>query len=167
VGVSACLLGERVRYDGGHKQNDVLTDLLSPQVDWIPVCPEVEVGMGTPRPPLHLLEEGGRVRLVTTSTGDDHTERMARWLEQRLEQLAAEELSGYVLKKNSPSCGPDGVKIFDISGAETAVGSGLFAAGLRRRFPDLPVEDEARLADPDVRRRFIERVIAYSQQHYR
>ena len=167
MGVSTCLLGERVRYDGGHKQNDVLTDLLSPLVDWIPVCPEVEVGMGTPRPPLHLLEDGGRVRLVTTSTGEDHTERMERWLEQRLEQLAAEELSGYVLKKNSPSCGPDGVKVFDISGAQTGVGSGLFASGLRRRFPDLPVEDEARLADPDVRRRFIERVIAYSQQHYR
>jgi uncharacterized protein YbbK (DUF523 family) len=163
VGISACLLGDNVRYDGSHKRNAFLVEILSQQVDWVRVCPEVEVGMSIPRETLHLVRENGLRRLETTVTGTDYTAAMEEWAARRLEELAREHLSGYVLKKNSPSCGPAGVAIYSSSGARIDEGPGIFAEALIRRFPGLPIEDEARLARPDVRESFVRRVLEYWQ----
>jgi uncharacterized protein YbbK (DUF523 family) len=164
VGISACLLGDEVRHDGGHKRNGFLVDVLGPQVDWVRVCPEVEVGMGTPRETLRLVRAGDRVRMVTTRTAVDYTGTMAAWARRRAEALAGQDLSGYVLKKDSPSCGMDGVAIYDARGAPAGKGRGLFAEELMRRFPDLPIEDEGRLANPRVREDFVQRVFAHWRQ---
>lgn len=160
VGISSCLLGEAVRYDGGHKRDGFLADELGRLVEWVPVCPEVEMGLGVPRPPMQLVRIGGATRLVTPSTGADHTAAMGGWAARRLEELAPAELCGYVLKSRSPSCGLDGVALFDQRGEPEAEGRGLFAAALVARFPELPVEDEVGLADPARRARFTERVLA-------
>ncbi len=137
--------------------------MLAPHVEWVPVCPEVEVGMGTPREALRLVRSGTEIRMVTVRTGVDHTEAMARWSASRLEQVAHEDLSGYVLKKDSPSCGMERVKVYGTGpGAMPERGGrGLFAAALLARFPSLPVEEEGRLSDPRLRENFIERVFAY------
>ena len=165
IGISACLLGQEVRFDGGHKRDAFLTDTLGPQVEWVPVCPEVEIGLGVPREPLQLVRAADNaIRMITTSTGVDHTETMSRWASTRLEELAREDLCGYVLKKDSPSCGMEYVKTYSSSGTAERNGRGLFAAALMRRFPSLPVEDEGRLADPSIREGFIDRVFAYARQ---
>lgn len=161
LGISACLLGEEVRFDGGHKRDPFLVDVLGGRVEWVRVCPEVEVGMGTPRETLRLIRDGDRVRMVTTRTGVDHTAAMDAWARRRVEALAAEDLSGYVLKKDSPSCGMEKVMIYEPSGMPAGEGRGLFADALIRRFPDLPVEDEGRLSDSRVREDFIQRLFAY------
>ena len=150
-----------MRYDGGHKKDEYLTGILGPQVEFVPVCPEVEMGLGTPREPMHLVRQGGSVRMITVHTRIDHTARHDAWAAARLESLAAEDLSGYVLKADSPSCGMDGVKVFDGDGPPELAGRGLFAAALVERFPELPVEDERRLSDPAVREAFMRRVAAY------
>jgi uncharacterized protein YbgA (DUF1722 family)/uncharacterized protein YbbK (DUF523 family) len=162
IGISACLLGDEVRFDGGHKRDPFLTDVLAPHVEWVRVCPEVEVGMGTPRETLRLVRgAGGSVRMLTTRSGIDHTESMKRWARVRVDRLASEDLSGYVLKKDSPSCGMERVKVFAGSGMPQRNGRGLFADVLLTRFPSLPVEEEGRLSDPRLRENFIERVFAY------
>jgi uncharacterized protein YbbK (DUF523 family)/uncharacterized protein YbgA (DUF1722 family) len=161
IGVSACLLGEEVRFDGGHKRDTFLTDVLDPHVELIPVCPEVEVGMGTPREALRLVRRGDEIRMITTRTGIDHTDAMHRWAAGRLDALERADLSGYVLKKDSPSCGMDRVKTYSGDDEPRRDGRGLFAAALLERMPLLPVEEEARLADPVLRENFIERVFAY------
>jgi len=170
VGISACLLGERVRHDGGHKRNAWLVDVLGPDVEWVPVCPEVEAGFGTPREPIELVRGAGNtIRLVAVKTRRDVTGPMQQFIDRRLEELAAERLSGYVLKAGSPSCGLDDVPIHaDARTAEAAAhpafaGRGLFAHALVARFPGLPIEDERRLVDPARRRRFVERVFAYAK----
>jgi FdhD protein len=160
VGISACLLGQQVRYDGGHKRADYLHD-LGPDVQWVPVCPEVEMGLGTPREPMNLVKRDGSLRMITVQTGVDHTDTLRQWAEDRLEKLAAEDLSGYVLKADSPSCGMEQVTTSDDEGQSSRDGRGLFAAALMERFPQLPVEDERRLADPGVREHFMRRVTAY------
>jgi FdhD protein len=170
IGISACLLGQRVRFDGGHKRDAFLTDVLGPQVEWVPVCPEVEMGLGTPRETLRLVRLEGTpgLRMITTETGIDHTEGMDRWATRRLDELAREDLSGYILKSDSPSCGLEHVKTFAQDGTQARNGRGLFAAALLQRFPALPVEDEGRLADATVRERFLERVFAYrTSEQYR
>jgi uncharacterized protein YbbK (DUF523 family)/uncharacterized protein YbgA (DUF1722 family) len=161
IGISTCLLGEPVRYDGGHKRDAFLVATLGRYVEWVPVCPEVEAGFGVPREPMQLRHNVGGVRLVTTSTGIDHTERMRRFAVRRVAALGAHDLSGYVLKSNSPSCGMDRVKIYGRGGSVLAHGHGLFAAALLRAFPHLPIEEEGRLGNPRVREHFIERVFAY------
>ena len=161
LGISACLLGEEVRFDGGHKRDSFLTDVLGAHVEWVRVCPEVEVGMGTPRETLRLVRDGGRVRMLTTRTGVDYTDAMEKWSRRRADALAGESLSGYVLKKDSPSCGMERVKVFEGNGAPIRNGRGLFAAALLRRLPNLPVEEEGRLTDPGLRENFVERVFAY------
>ena len=162
VGISACLLGDEVRYDGGHKRDAFLADVLGPHVEWVRVCPEVEVGMGTPREALRLVEApDGSVRMETVRTRVDYTDTMRSWARARLDALEEEDLSGYVLKKNSPSCGMHDVKVFDQAGAPRGGGQGLFAGELIARFPNLPVEEEGRLADPAVREHFVERIFAY------
>jgi len=153
-----------VRFDGGHKRDPFLTDALAPHVHWVRVCPEVEVGMGTPRETLRLVQAGdGGVRMVTTRTGIDHTDAMTAWSRERLTDLATEDLSGYVLKKDSPSCGMERVKVFGSAGMPRRTGRGIFADALLRRFPNLPVEEEGRLSDPRLRENFIERVFAYQR----
>jgi FdhD protein len=161
VGISACLLGQRVRYDGGHKLDAPLTDELGLLVEWVPVCPEVELGLGTPREPIRLERVDGAIRLIAAYSRIDHTDAMHAWARTRLDDLARENLSGYVLKKNSPSCGSAGVIIHGADGVVDANGRGLFAAALAERLPGLPIEEEDRLSDPDARKRFLERIYAY------
>jgi uncharacterized protein YbgA (DUF1722 family)/uncharacterized protein YbbK (DUF523 family) len=161
IGISACLLGDEVRFDGGHKRDAFLTDVLGPHVEWVKVCPEVEVGMGTPRETLRLLRNGNELRMQTTRTGVDYTDRMNRWSKKRVEELAREDLSGYVLKKDSPSCGMERVKVYGGGAVPARTGRGLFASALLERFPLLPIEEEGRLNDPHLRENFIERVFAY------
>jgi uncharacterized protein YbbK (DUF523 family) len=163
LGVSSCLLGQEVRFDGGHKRDPFLTDELGKYVEWVPLCPEVEVGMGTPREPLHLVRAAGTTRMMTTSTGIDYTDRMNEWARARVDMLAREDLDGYVLKSKSPSCGVWNVKVSGGDGSPAGDGRGLFAAVLLERFPSLPVEEEGRLANPEVRADFMERVLAYKR----
>lgn len=163
LGISACLLGNEVRFDGGHKRDPFLAETLGSFVEWIPVCPEVEVGFGTPREPMRLVMDGRRLRLQTVRTALDVTDRLEQYAPARVEQLARERLSGYVLKKDSPSCGMERVKVFGRGGAPLRTGRGLFAAALRQRFPSLPIEEEGRLSDPALRDNFIERIFAYQR----
>ena len=163
VGISACLLGREVRYDGGHKRDPFLVETLGTFIEWVPVCPEVEAGFGTPRPAMRLLDDDGRVRLVTVDTGTDLTLQMDRYARRRVAQLEGERLSGYVLKKNSPSCGLERVKVYTTRGMPLRSGRGLFAQRLLERFPHLPLEEEGRLTDPRLRENFIERVFAYAR----
>ena len=161
LGISACLLGQEVRFDGGHKRDRFLTDELGQHVEWVPVCPEVELGMGIPREPVQLLRIGETTRMMATSTGIDYTDRMNEWARERVEALAGEDLDGYVLKSKSPSCGMWNVKVERPGGSPAHDGRGLFAAVLLERFPSLPIEEEGRLADPHLRKDFLERVLAY------
>jgi uncharacterized protein YbbK (DUF523 family) len=158
IGVSACLLGERVRYDGGDKRDAWLVDVLASQVEWVAVCPEVEAGLGTPRESMHLDRDAdGRIVLVTDRVRADLTAAMTGFSEQRVDALARADLDGYVLKAGSPSCGPD-VPIGD------AHGPGLFAAALLRRLPDIPIANERQLADAAARTRFVDRVFSHYRQ---
>src|SRR5712691_5879154 len=150
VGVSQCLLGEPVRYDGGHKLDSVLIETLGRYVEWVPVCPEVEVGLGTPREPMRLVGDPLAPRLVTINTGVDHTEAINRFARKRVRELEALNLSGFVFKSASPSCGIRGVPLFNIQGIETHDGVGLFARAFMEHFPEMPVEEESRLKDPQA-----------------
>ena len=161
LGVSACLLGHEVRFDGGHKRNTFLTEMLAPFVEWIPVCPEEEAGFGTPREAMRLVQSKTGLRLVTVRTGRDVTAPLTTLAATRVPQLAALDLDGFVLKKDSPSCGLMRVKIYGEGGGATRTGRGLFAEALCGRLPFLPVEEEGRLSDPILREHFIERVYAY------
>jgi uncharacterized protein YbbK (DUF523 family) len=164
LGISACLLGEEVRFDGGHKRDHFLTDVLGPHVEWVPVCPEVEMGLGTPRETLRLVRVQGAsgLRMITTRTAIDHTDAMNRWAAGRVAALASQEpdLCGYVLKADSPSCGMERVKTYGPGSTPERNGRGLYATVLIARFPSLPIEEEGRLSDPQVRDNFIERVFA-------
>jgi uncharacterized protein YbgA (DUF1722 family)/uncharacterized protein YbbK (DUF523 family) len=164
IGISACLLGEKVRFDGGHKQDPFLTGTFGRFVEWVQVCPEVEAGLGTPRESMRLVRAQDGVRLLTVKTARDLTATLDDYAKRRVEELVAEELCGYVLKKDSPSCGLERVKVYDRTGASLpATGRGLFADALISRFPLLPVEEEGRLSDPRLRENFVERVFAYNR----
>jgi uncharacterized protein YbgA (DUF1722 family)/uncharacterized protein YbbK (DUF523 family) len=160
VGISACLLGAPVRYDGGHKQDHFLTDTLGRFVQWVPVCPEVECGLLTPREPMHLEGDPGAPRLVTTRTHVDHTDRMLKWAARRLREVEREDLWGFVFKANSPSCGIARVRVYGEAEAPRKAAAGIFARALMERLPLLPVEDEGRLCDFAIRDSFIERLFA-------
>ena len=160
VGVSACLLGQRVRYDGGHKAEPFIIETLGRYFCWVPVCPEMEVGLGTPREPMRLQGDVAAPRLIATVSKRDHTAPMQRFATQRLSQLTELGLHGYILKKNSPSCGMRGMRVYGSSGRSRRSGRGLFAQALMARWPLLPVEEEGRLQDPGLREHFIERVYA-------
>ena len=158
VGVSACLLGQAVRYDGGDKRHAWLVDVFGRDVEWIPVCPEVEIGLGTPRAPIDLVRRAdGAIRLLAADTHADLTDRMRAFSAERIEALVAARISGYVLKAGSPSCGPADVRVV---GSDEAA-RGLFAEALTAAWPDLPVIDERQLDDEAVRRGFAARVFAY------
>jgi uncharacterized protein YbbK (DUF523 family) len=163
VGISECLLGRPVRYDGDHKRSAFLADLLAPYVDYVPVCPEVEVGMGVPREPVRLVGPADRPRMIGTGSGADWTDRMTSWASRRLDELAALSLDGYVLKKGSPSCGLDQVPLHRSAGLSFPRATGLFAAALRRRFPDLPLTEETRLEDPQERATFLRRLFTHAR----
>jgi uncharacterized protein YbbK (DUF523 family) len=162
VGVSACLLGQAVRYNGGHKRDALLLEILGPHVEWLPVCPEMELGMGTPRPPIRLQRRDEAIRLVMPSTGSDYTDAMREYAERRVEILAEAGLDGYVLKQGSPSCGMENVEVHG-DGDPSRDGRGLFAEVLIARLPLLPVEEEGRLGDPLLRDGFMASVF----DHYR
>jgi uncharacterized protein YbgA (DUF1722 family)/uncharacterized protein YbbK (DUF523 family) len=161
IGVSSCLIGEKVRYDGTHKLDPYITRTLGQYFDFVPVCPEVEYGLSVPRETLRLIGDPASPRLVTTRTGIDHTAGMERWAQGRLDELKREALSGFIFKSRSPSSGLKGVRVYTSSGAATARGSGIFAAAFTRENPLMPVIDEGRLHDPDLRATFLDSVVAY------
>jgi len=158
VGVSTCLLGEHVRYDGGHKRDPFITDTLGKYFEWVPVCPEVECGLPVPREPMRLEGDPESPRLVTSRTNVDLTDRMVSWAKKRVKELEKEELVGYIFKAKSPSSGMERVKVFDRNGVPQKVGVGMFARAFMDHFPLLPVEEEGRLHDPNLRENFIERI---------
>ncbi|MFO7576780.1 MAG: DUF523 and DUF1722 domain-containing protein [Pelovirga sp.] len=156
LGISACLLGAEVRYDGGHKLDRYLRDVLGSYVEYVPVCPEVEIGLPVPRESLRLVEDDARgVRLVFSRSGVDMTEQMERWAQQRVMALEAENLDGFVFKSKSPSSGMERVKLYDRKGVPKPVGVGVFARHFMEHFPLLPVEEEGRLHDARLRENFI------------
>jgi uncharacterized protein YbbK (DUF523 family)/uncharacterized protein YbgA (DUF1722 family) len=161
IGVSACLVGAPVRFDGGHKRDDFLVEELAPLAELVSLCPEVGVGLGTPRESLRLVRIGERTRLVAPKSGRDLTEDMERYAVAEAERIAGLDLDGYVLKKDSPSCGLERVRVYAESGIPTRSGRGLFAQALMARLPLLPVEDEGRLRDPDLRENFLQRLFVY------
>jgi uncharacterized protein YbbK (DUF523 family)/uncharacterized protein YbgA (DUF1722 family) len=159
VGVSACLIGQPVRYDGGHKRDDILIDRLGAFVRFVPVCPEVEMGLGTPRETLRLVRRGDENRLIMAN-GEDHTATMRAYARQRVDELAGEELCGYVLKRRSPSCGLSDLAVYDEETVVARDGRGLFADALVTRWPNLPVVEESGLLAEDELEHFLERVQA-------
>jgi uncharacterized protein YbgA (DUF1722 family)/uncharacterized protein YbbK (DUF523 family) len=161
LGVSACLLGEKVRYDGGHRLDHYLADTLGPFVDWVPVCPEVEIGLGVPREPMRLVGTAEDARLITRQTHIDHTGQMRKWARSRIRELSGEQLCGFIFKSRSPSSGMRHVKIFNEDGVAGPLGSGIWAGAFMAANPLLPVEDEGRLRDAGIRENFIERVFVY------
>ncbi|HOZ08481.1 MAG TPA: DUF523 and DUF1722 domain-containing protein, partial [candidate division Zixibacteria bacterium] len=163
VGISTCLLGQKVRFDAGHKHDRYITDVLGGYFRFVPVCPELEVGMGVPRESVRLEGAPDAPRLVGTRSGADWTERMNRYARERTARPDLADISGYILKKDSPSCGLERVKVYPPSGMAERKGTGLFAAALRQRFPLLPIEEEGRLNDHRLRENFIVRVFAYDR----
>jgi len=161
LGISRCLLGDEVRFDGGHKRDSFLTDVFGRYVEWVPVCPEVEAGLGTPREAMRLIGDPQNPRLVTIETGIDHTHALEAMATDRTEKLKKLDLSGYVFKKGSPSCGIERVRLYDEHGMSNRKGVGLFARAFMKQFPLTPVEEEGRLCDPTLRENFIERVFCY------
>ena len=154
IGVSSCLLGDPVRFNGGHSRDRFLTQVLAPYVEWVPFCPEMEIGLGAPREALRLTTAG---RLVSRS-GRDHTEAMAAAADRRRGVL--DGLSGYVFKSRSPSCGLTSVRVYASEAAVRGNGQGLFARRVLAAAPLLPAEEEGRLNDPLLREAFIEQVFA-------
>jgi len=161
LGISRCLLGDQVRFDGGHKRDHFLTDVFGRYVQWVRVCPEVEAGLGTPREAMRLVGDPDRPRLITIKSGRDHTDALHRITVDRLDSLKSSDLSGYVFKKDSPSCGVERVRIYNRYGMPSRSGVGLFARAFIERFPLIPVEEEGRLYDPALRENFIERVFSF------
>ena len=158
IGVSSCLLGEPVRYDGQHKHNHFITDTLGPYLEYVAVCPEVECGMGVPRETLRLVGDPAKPRLMTTRTGVDHTDSMQAWAAGRVVELEREGLHGYIFKSRSPSSGMEKVKVYNGRGGLAGRAPGMFGKVFMEHFPTLPCEDDGRLNDPGLRENFIERV---------
>jgi uncharacterized protein YbgA (DUF1722 family)/uncharacterized protein YbbK (DUF523 family) len=158
IGVSSCLLGNKVRYDGGHKHDRYITETLGNYFEFLSVCPEVECGLPIPREAMRLIGDPASPRLVTNKTGVDYTDQMNVWARQRVDQLAKEDLCGFIFKSKSPSSGMERVKVYDANNMPHMVGIGLFAREFKNRFPFLPVEEEGRLHDMTLRENFIESV---------
>ena len=166
IGVSACLIGQKVRFNGGHKQGDFVAVRLGEYASWVPVCPELEIGLGVPRPTLRLEGTESDQRLIMPSTGEDYTDQMNAFSKAKLEFLATLDLDGYVLKAKSPSCGMERVKLYPDNKkghAPSSLGVGTFAAALLARFPLMPIEEEGRLNDSRLRENFISRLFAYQR----
>jgi len=161
IGISSCLLGDKVRYNGGHQLDRFLRDTLAQYVEYVPVCPEVEAGYSTPREPFRLVGDPDNPRMITTKTGEDHTERMLRWARKRVRGLEKEGLCGFIFKAKSPSSGMERVKLYDRNGVPSNRGVGLFAMTFMEHFPFLPVEEDGRLHDPGLKENFIERIFTF------
>jgi uncharacterized protein YbgA (DUF1722 family)/uncharacterized protein YbbK (DUF523 family) len=158
IGVSACLLGQPVRFDGSHKHDRYLTGTLGEYLEFVPVCPEVEAGFPIPRETFRLVGDPENPRFMTTRTQVDHTERMAAWAEKRVRELEKENLCGFIFKSDSPSSGLERVKVYNAKGMAEKKGVGMFARAFTRHFPLLPVEEEGRLNDAKLRETFIEQI---------
>lgn len=164
IGISSCLLGENVRYDGGHKLDGPLMNTLGAYVDYVPVCPEVECGLGVPRESMRLEGKPANPRLITTATKQDRTDLLVDWARKRLVELEAENIRGFIFKSRSPSCGMERVKVYNEKGMAVETGTGIFARIFMENFPRLPVADEERLRDPMIREKFIERIFALKSE---
>jgi len=160
LGISACLLGQPTRYDGGDKLDAFLRDTLGRQFELVPICPEVEAGLGVPREPMRLEGEAQRPRLVTRQTRRDLTETMETWARRRVVELEKEHLAGFIFKARSPSCGMAGVELWVGSGAPRRIAIGLFARAFMEHCPQLPVEEDERLHDAALRAAFVEKALA-------
>ena len=163
MGVSSCLLGNEVRFDGGHKHDRYITGTLGNYFEFVAVCPEVECGLSIPRESMRLVGDPESPRLVTSRSGLDLTEQMNGWVQKRVRELAKEDLCGFIFKSKSPSSGMERVKVYDRNNVPRAVGVGLFARAFKENFPLLPVEEEGRLHDIVLRENFIESVFVYQR----
>ena len=163
MGVSSCLLGNKVRYDGGHKHDRYITETLGHFFDFVPICPEVECGLPTPREAMRLVGDPDDPRLVTNKTGIDHTDKMKSWAAIRLVELEKENLCGFIFKNRSPSSGMERVKVYDDNKIPQNIGEGIFARAFKRHFPLIPTEEEGRLHDVLLRENFIESVFVYKR----
>ncbi len=163
LGISACLLGQQVRFDGGHKHDRFITETLGQYVDFVPVCPEVECGLSIPREAMRLVGEIEHPRLVTVRSRIDYTEQMQTWAAGRVQELEKEDLNGFIFKSDSPSSGMERVKVYDEHGMALKKGVGMFARAFMEHFPLLPVEEEGRLHDPKLRENFIEAIFTFKR----
>jgi len=163
IGISACLLGQEVRWDGGHKRDPYLTDTLGLYMEYVHVCPEVECGLGVPRETLRLVGDSDNPRLVTSKTNIDYTDRMTQWARKKVKELKMEDLCGFIFKKNSPSSGAFRVPVKNFKGMPRKTGVGLFARIFTEQFPLIPVEEEGRLHDPKIRETFIEQIFTFKR----
>lgn len=163
IGVSSCLLGNKVRFDKGHKHDKYITGTLGNYFDFYAVCPEVECGLPIPRESMKLVGQANETSLVGNKTGTDYTDQLQSWAHQKMEQLEAEDLSGFIFKAQSPSSGMSRVKVYDRNGVPQANGVGIFASVFMKHFPLIPVEEEGRLHDPVLRENFIENVFVYKR----
>ncbi|MEZ8140462.1 hypothetical protein A1OO_14185 [Enterovibrio norvegicus FF-33] len=165
LGVSACVIGDNVRFDSGHKRNQFICEQLSPFIEFVPVCPEVGIGLPVPRPTIRLLDRGDEIgiRLVETKNADvDHTEKMEAFSRKKADHLATMDLCGYVVCAKSPTCGMERVKVYRENGYVSAekIGVGLYTKQLMKRMPWLPIEEDGRLHDPVLRENFVFRIFA-------
>jgi len=163
IGISSCLLGKNVRYDGCHQHDPYITDILGRYFEWAPVCPEVECGLGIPREAMHLVGNPANPRLVTISTGIDHTDVIMKWAEKKLRELEKEDLCGFIFKSKSPSSAIRDVDIYSPSGIPLHKGVGIFGGSFIKRFPLIPAIDDDRLHNPILSEIFIKKVSAYKK----
>lgn len=161
IGVSSCLLGNKVRFDGGHKHDRYITGTLGNYFDFLPVCPEVECGLFIPRESMRLVGDPENPRLLTNKSATDHTDKMREWAMMRVAQLASEDLCGFIFKSKSPSSGMERVKVYDKNSVPRAIGVGLFSRVFKETFPLIPIEEEGRLHDMALRENFLESVFVY------
>ncbi len=161
LGISQCLLGDEVRYDGGHKRDRFLTQVLGHFVEWVPICPEVEAGLGTPREAMRLVGDPHNPRLLTINRQIDHTSTLRQFCARRIREIRGLGLDGYVFKKDSPSCGIRHVRVYRPGSQPTRTGVGLFAQAFHEAFPFIPIEDEGRLNDQDIRENFVQRIFGH------
>jgi uncharacterized protein YbbK (DUF523 family) len=159
IGISSCLLGNNVRYDGGNRLDTYILGTFGSIVEWVPICPEVESGMPVPREPMQLVGDVVKPRLITRETRIDRTAGLTRWIGIKLRDLEQAGLRGFVFKAGSPSCGVRGAELFSTSGTSIGVSTGLFAEAVMRCFPSLPVEDEEGLRDFGTRELFLARIL--------
>lgn len=159
VGISSCLLGERVRYDGGHKHDAYITGTLGRIFAFRSFCPEIEIGLGVPREPIQLVSDSGATRCVgTLNAQHDVTDRLLHCADEQQSWQA--NICGYIFKQGSPSCGVEEIRVFN-DGRPECSGAGIYAGRVMHNFPDLPVAEEGRLADPVMRENFIVRVFVF------
>ncbi|MBZ0266839.1 DUF523 and DUF1722 domain-containing protein, partial [bacterium] len=163
IGISSCLLGESVRFDGSHKRDRFIVGTLGEFFTFVPVCPEFDIGLGVPRESLRLIRRADEIRLFAPKSGSDHTEAMSAYSRTKCTELARLDLSGYLLKRSSPSCGMERVRVYDENGVPDKTGVGVFARILLEELPLLPVEEEGRLHDPRIRENFLDRVFGYAR----